>query len=632
MPSVALPSRARVVVIGGGVIGASVAYHLGHLGWSDTVLLERDQLTSGTTWHAAGLMVTFGSMSETSTGLRRYTRELYARLEAETGLATGFSPVGFIEVAADAGRLEEYRRVSAFNRHCGVDVHEISPREVGELFPLADTSDLLAGFYVPDDGRVNPVDCTMSLAKGARQQGVTIVQGVSVDRVLTRGGAVVGVRTDRGDIECDVVVNCAGMWARQLGRRNGVTIPNQAAEHYYLITEPVPGVERHWPVLEDPSRHGYYREEVGGLLIGLFEPVCAPWNVGAIPDDGSFLDLAPDWDRMGPYVERAMSRVPISAEVGLKKLFCGPESFTPDLAPIVGEAPEVRGYFVCAGMNSIGILTGGGWGKVMAEWITTGDPGVDVTGVHVDRLHPYQATPEYRATRTVESLGMVYQCHYPGRSMATARGAKRSPVHHRLEAQRACFKDVSGWEGADWYAPEGVEPVVGELTWGRPAFFEHWAAEHRACREGVILMDMSFMAKLSVEGPDAGRALERVSANAVDGPANTITYTQWLNDRGTIEADLTVSKLDEERFWVVASDTAHRHALTWLRRAIADGGFHAAVADHTSAYAQLNLQGPRSRELLASLTSADVSDAALPYRGIAEIDIAVARNRLNSSR
>ena len=624
MSSVALPSRARVVVIGGGVIGASVAYHLGHLGWTDTVLLERDQLTSGTTWHAAGLMVTFGSMSATSTGLRRYTRDLYARLEAETGLATGFAPVGFIEVAADSGRLEEYRRVSAFNRHCGVDVQEISPREIGELFPLADTSDLLAGFYVPDDGRVNPVDCTMSLAKGARQQGVTIVQGVSVDRVLTHEGVVVGVRTGHGDIECEHVVNCAGMWARQLGARNGVTIPNQAAEHYYLITEPVPGVERHWPVLEDPSRHGYYREEVGGLLIGLFEPVCAPWNVGAIPDAGSFLDLAPDWDRMGPYVERAMSRVPISTEVGVKKFFCGPESFTPDLAPIVGEAPEVRGYFVCAGMNSIGILTGGGWGRVMAEWITTGDPGVDVSGVHIDRLHPYQATPEYRATRTVESLGMVYQCHFPGRSMATARGAKRSPIHHRLEAQRACFKDVSGWEGADWYAPEGTQPVVGELTWGRPAYFDHWAAEHRACREGVILMDMSFMAKLSVEGPDAGRALDWVSANSVDRDPNTITYTQWLNERGTIEADLTVSKLDDEHYWVVASDTAHRHALTWLRRAIADGGFNAFVADHTSAYAQLNLQGPRSRELLASLTSADVSDGALPYRGIAEIDIGFA--------
>ena len=627
MSSVSLPPRARVVVIGGGVIGTSIAYHFAHLGWTDTVLVERDQLTSGTTWHAAGLMVTFGSMSETSTELRRYTRDLYERLEAETGLATGFAPVGFIEVAGDEDRLEEYRRVSAFNRHCGVDVHEITPREIAELFPIADVTDLLAGFYVERDGRVNPVDCTMSMAKGARQLGVMICEGVSVERVLTERGRVCGVRTNHGDIECEFVVNCGGMWARQLGERNGVNIPNQAAEHYYLITEQVPGIGRDWPVLEDPARHGYYREEVGGLMIGLFEPVCAPWNVGEIPAGASFLDLAPDWDRMGPYVERAMSRVPISFEVGIKKFFCGPESFTPDLAPVVGPAPEIDNYFVCAGLNSIGILTGGGWGRVVAQWVTSGDPGVDVTGVHIDRLHDYQRNPEYRATRTVESLGMVYQCHYPGRSMTTARGAKRSPIHHRLVDQRACFKDVSGWEGADWYAPDGVVPEVGELTWGRPHYFDVWASEHRACREGVILMDMSFMTKFAVEGRDAGRVLERISANRVDGAPNTITYTQWLNERGTIEADLTVTKLDDERFFVVASDTAHRHALTWLRRAIAAGDHRAHVADVTSAWAQINLQGPRSRDLLRSLTHADVTDAALPYRGVADIDIGFARVR-----
>ncbi len=627
MSTVTLPERARVVVIGGGVIGASIAYHLGHLGWTDTVLVERDQLTSGTTWHAAGLMVTFGSMSETSTELRKYTRDLYARLEAETGLATGFAPVGFIEVAGDEGRREEYRRVSAFNRQCGIEVHEISPREISDLFPVADVSDLLAGFYVEDDGRVNPVDCTMSMAKGARNLGVRICEGVAVEHVLVARGSVIGVRTDHGDIECEYVVNCAGMWARQLGERNGVNIPNQAAEHYYLITEPVEGISRHWPVLEDPARHGYYREEVGGLMIGLFEPVCAPWHVDGIPTDASFLDLAPDWDRMGPYVERAMSRVPVSFDVGIKKFFCGPESFTPDLAPIVGPAPEVRNYFVCAGLNSVGILTGGGWGRVLANWVTTGDPGVDVTGVHIDRLHDYQRNPEYRAKRTVESLGMVYECHYPGRSMTTARGAKRSPIHHRLVDQRACFKDVSGWEGADWFAPSGASPEVGALTWGRPHFFEHWAAEHRACREGVILMDMSFMAKFAVEGRDAGRMLERVSANRVDGERNTITYTQWLNERGTIEADLTVTKLDDDRFFVVASDTAHRHAFTWMRRAIEADDHRAHVADVTSAYAQLNLQGPGSRALLAALTTADVSNAALPYRGVAEIDIGFARVR-----
>jgi 4-methylaminobutanoate oxidase (formaldehyde-forming) len=625
MPSVDLPERARVVIVGGGVIGCSIAYHLAHLGWTDTVLLERDQLTSGTTWHAAGLMVTFGSTSETSTEMRKYTRDLYARLEAETGLATGFAPVGFIEVAGDEGRLEEYRRVSAFNRYCGVDVQEISPREIEDLFPLARTDDLLAGFYVAGDGRVNPVDVTMSLAKGARQLGVTIVEGTPALEVLRAGGAVRGVRTERGDIECEYVVNCAGMWARQLGERDGVNIPLQAAEHYYLITEQIEGLGRDWPVLEDPGRHGYFREEVGGLMIGLFEPVCAPWSVEGIPERSSFLELPPDWDRMGPYLERAMSRVPITFDVGIKKFFCGPESFTPDLAPAVGEAPELRNYFVAAGLNSIGILTGGGLGRVMAHWITTGQPDVDITGFNIDRLHTYQRNPEYRATRTVESLGMVYQCHYPGRSMQTARGVKRAAIHHLVAERGAYFKDVSGWEGADWYAPEGVAPTVDELSWGRQNWFEYWAAEHHAARTAVILMDMSFMAKFAVEGRDAGRLLNWISANDVDGDPGVITYTQWLNDLGTIEADLTVSKLDDEHYWVVASDTAHRHALTWLRRHIESGGYHAFVADQTSAYAQINVQGPRSRELLRSITSADLSNGAFPYRGVREIDIGFAR-------
>src|SRR5437763_5375408 len=424
-----IPTHPRVVVVGGGVIGTSVAYHLAVMGWKDIVLLERDRLTSGTTWHAAGLMVTFGSLSETSTSMRRYSRDLYARLEAETGLATGLRKVGFIELATDPGRLEEYRRVAAFNRVCGVDVHEIGPGEVKELFPLARVDDVLAGFYVPDDGRVNPVDVTMSLARGARMRGARIVEGVPVTGFLRARGAVTGVRTPYGDVAAEYVVNCAGMWARQLGATAGVSIPLQAAEHYYLITEPVDGVDGSLPVLEDPASYGYFREEGGGLMLGLFEPVCAPWRVDGVPADFSFGVLPPDWDRTAPYLERAMARIPVSAEVGIRTYFCGPESFTPDLQPIVGEAPELRNYFVAAGLNSIGILTGGGLGRAVAHWIVDGIPDIDVTGLHIDRLHAYQGNPEYRATRTVESLGTVYQCHYPGRSMRTARGAKQSRVH-----------------------------------------------------------------------------------------------------------------------------------------------------------------------------------------------------------
>ncbi len=606
------------------MIGTSVAYHLGHLGVTDVVLLERDRLTSGTTWHAAGLMVTFGSMSETSTRMRQYTRDLFTRLEAETGLATGFTPVGFIEVAADPGRLEEYRRVAAFNRHLGVDVHEISPGEVKELFPLARTDDILAGFNLPGDGRVNPVDVTMSLARGARQKGVRVVEGCPVTGVTTRNGSVAGVNTPYGHIEAEVVVNCAGMWARQLAEASGVTVPLQAAEHYYLITEPLAGMDRSLPVLEDPSSYGYYREEGGGLMIGLFEPVSAPWHTDAIPEDASFLTLPPDWDRMAPFLHKAMDRVPAALTAGVRLFFCGPESFTPDLSPVIGEAPELRNYFVAAGLNSIGILTAGGVGRAVAQWIVDGHPEIDVTGVHIDRLLPYQTTEEYRATRTVEALGLVYAPHYPGRAMRTARGARLSPLHERLAAQGAYFRDVSGWESPDWYAGAGVTADPGELTWGRPAWFAQWAAEHQATREGVIVMDMSFMAKFLVQGRDAGRVLDWVSANRVDGEPGQLTYTQWLNERGTLEADLTVTKLSDELFWVVASDTAHRHVLTWLRRHIGPDD-HAFVTDVTSGYAQINVQGPRSRALVQELTTVDMSNAAFPYRCAREIPIGFAR-------
>jgi 4-methylaminobutanoate oxidase (formaldehyde-forming) len=628
--SASLPDRARVVVVGGGIIGTSVAYHLAHLGVRDVVLLERDRLTSGTTWHAAGLMATFGSTSETSTELRKYSRDLYLRLEAETGLATGMRQVGLIELAIEPGRLEEYRRVAAFNRHCGVEVHEISAREVAELWPLAQTDDVLAGFYIPADGRVNPVDVTMSLAKGARQQGARIIEGVPVTGFLSRNGAVTGVRTARGDIEAEYVVNCTGMWARQLGELAGVSIPLQAAEHYYLLTEPIAEVSRDWPVLEDPANYGYFREEGGGLMLGMFEPVCAPWKVEGIPPDFSFGELPPDWERMGPFLEKTMSRIPVSSEVGIRKFFCGPESFTPDLAPVLGEAPELKNYFVAAGLNSIGILTGGGIGRVLAHWIASGSPDVDITGMNIDRLHPYQATPEYRATRTVESLGMVYATHYPGRSMRTARGARLSPLHHRLAARGAFFRDVSGWEGPDWYAPEGSfppgsSPDAGPLSFGRQDWYPHWEAEHHACREGVIVMDMSFMAKFAVQGRDAGRELDRLSAGRVNAEDGVITYTQWLNEQGRLEADLTVTRLAEDDFYVVASDTAHRHALTRMRRHFAASGAHAFVTDVTSAYAQLNVQGPHSRALLAAVTTADVSDEALPFRAARFIDIGFAR-------
>nr|BFE56815.1 FAD-dependent oxidoreductase [Dactylosporangium thailandense] len=610
-----LPERARVVVVGGGVIGTSVAYHLAKAGITDVLLLERDRLTAGTTWHAAGLIVTFGSLSETSTRMRQYTRDLYASLESETGLSTGLRQCGFIELAADEGRLEEYRRVAAFNRHLGVDVHEISPAEVRDLFPLARTDDVPAGFYVAEDGRANPVDVTMSLAKGARQMGVRILEGVPVTGTLRRRDTVTGVRTPFGDVEAEVVVNCAGMWARQLGEEAGVSVPLQAAEHYYLITEPIDGVSADLPVLEDPGSYGYFREETGGLMVGLFEGAAAPWSVDRVPDGFSFGTLPPDWDRMAPYLERAMSRIPVTATAGVRTFFCGPESFTPDLAPVFGESPELRNYFVAAGLNSIGILTGGGIGRALATWIAEGRPDIDVTGMHIDRLQPYQRNREYRAARTVEALGQVYATHFPHKALTSGRDARRSPLHDRVSPLRPYRRDVSGWEMPDVYGFEGSPSP----TWGRPEWFGQWAAEHRAAREDAVLMDMSFMAKFLIEGRDAAAALEELSANRVANPGR-VTYTQWLNEGGTIEADLTVTQLDEERFWVVASDTAHRHAFARLRRHL-DGRL-AFAADVTSGWAQLNVQGPRSREILAEACGTDIT---LPFRGAAELEIGFAR-------
>ncbi|CCH77075.1 FAD dependent oxidoreductase [Nostocoides japonicum T1-X7] len=622
----ALPQRARVVVVGGGAIGTSVAYHLALEGERDVLLLERDRLTSGTTWHAAGLMTTFGSLSETSTAMRLYSRELYARLESETGLSTGFRPVGLVEAAAEPERLEEYRRVAAFQRLHGLEVEEIGPAEMSDLFPLARTDDLLAGFHVPGDGRVNPVDLTMSLARGARQRGVRIVEGVSVTGIRTvPSGAVrrvTGVTTSAGDVECEVVVACAGMWTRELMAGLGVVVPNQAAEHYYLITDTIDGVDPDGPIFEDPASYGYYREEGGGLMVGLFEPRAAPWSLDGIPATSSFRTLPPDWDRMAPYLDKAMDRVPVTHDVGIRTFFCGPESFTPDLQPIVGESPGVAGCFVVAGLNSVGILSAGGLGRIVAHWVSTGSPDVDVTGFAATRTRPEQAGRAFRAARTTEILGTVYAAHPPGVELTSARGVRRSPLHTALSLQGARFRDVSGWESPDWYAGPGATPSLTP-SWGRAPWFAHWEAEHRAVREAVGLVDMSFMAKLWVTGPDAGAVLSRVSAGDVDGECGRITYTQWLDESARIRADLTVTKLEPDRFLVVASDTAHGSSLDWLERSIGDS--RVEVFDGTSGLAQLNVHGPLARSLLSTVTSADLSDGAFPFRAARWIDVGFAR-------
>jgi len=619
-----IPDRARVVIVGGGVIGCSMAYHFAKRGWSDVVLLERHKLTAGTTWHAAGLIVSSGFTTSTGMEIAKYTRDLYSTLEAETGFATGFDPVGLLQVATDPEILEDLRRKMSFGRMMGIDTREIGPREVKELWPLARTDDVLAGFFTAEDGRANPVDVTMSLSKGAQAGGVRIIEGVEVTGITHARGAVTGVETNRGPIEAEFVINCAGMWGRQVGEMAGVSCPLQAAEHYYVILDGVDGMSRSLPILEDPSVFGYFREEGTGLMVGLFEPVAAPWSLDGVPDDFSFGVLDADMDRMIPYLQRALERIPSARDATVRQFFCGPESFTPDLSPLIGEAPELRNFFVAAGLNSLGILQGGGIGRLVADWIVDGVPSLDVAELNIDRFQSYQTNREYRRDRTTEIVGEMYKVHFPNESFETARNVKRHILHDRLTAAGAFFVQSAGWEIADWYAPSGHDAKVDHYSWKRQNWFPYAAEEHRACREDVILMDMSFMSKFLVQGRDALSALSLLSCNDIDTPIGRITYTQWTNPHGGIEADLTITRLGEHEFLVVCSDTVHRHVETWMRRHFPPQG-HVTITDVTSAYAMLTIQGPRSRALLAGLTGVSLENDDFPYLTAREIDIGYAR-------
>ena len=620
----ALPDRARVVVIGGGASGASIAYHLTKLGWRDVVLLERRQLTAGTTWHAAGLITSAGMATETFLWMARYTRDLCTSIEAETGQATGFRPIGHLHLATSPRRLEALRREAAFVRGFGVDDQELSSAEFGRMWPAAATDDVLAAFYVPDEGRVNPADLTMAYAKGARMGGARIFEGVAATGVTSERGRVTGVITDRGTIRTDYVVNAAGMWAREVGATAGVSVPLQAAEHYYLITDTVDWAHPDLPVVEDPDRYGYYREEGGGILVGLFEPIAGPSSLDGIPSEVAFASLPTDWDRIGPFLSRAMDRFPSLHEVGVRTMFCGPESFTADLHPQLGEAPELQGYFVAAGMNSLGILLSGGVGSLIAQWIVDGVPPLDVVGLSVDRTQVFETTRRFRAERTVEQLGALFgDAAWPNWQPTSARNVRRSVIHDRLASAGAHFAVSSGWEYPEWFAEAGSHPGIVQ-GWARDASFPLQAAEHRVVREAVGMLDMSLMAKFLVQGRDAERVLNLVSANDVAVPVGRVVYTQWLDQRGGIEADLTVTRLGEERFLVVVTDLIHRRIAPWIERHAPDGA-HVTVTDVTSGTTLMTVQGPRSRELLGRLTSADLSNAAFPYMTAREIDLDYAR-------
>jgi len=489
-----------------------------------------------------------------------------------------------------------------------------------KLWPEAKFDDVIAAFYTAEDGRANPVDLTMSLARGAKNGGVKIIEGVTVTGLKQENGRVTGVTTNAGEIQSEYVVNCAGMWARQFGEMAGVNLPLQAAEHYYLITDDMEGMHRDLPILEDPDSYAYYREEVGSLMIGLFEPVAKSWNLEHIPEDFSFGEIEPDWDRMAPFLEMAYERVPAAAELGIRKLFCGPESFTPDLAPLVGETSELENFFVACGLNSLGILSAGGIGRLLAQWIVDGQPDLDVTGINVNRFHNCQRNPKYRDDRLVEVLGKMYEPHYPNLGMSSARNVKQSVLHERLLAAGAYFTESAGWELADWFAPVGEKAEIEKYSWGRQNWFAYHEAAHHACRNHVVLMDMSFMSKFLVQGKDAAKVLNNICCNEIDVPPGRIVYTQWVNQAGGLEADLTVTRLEENKFIVIASDTTYGHVKMWMDRNIPDDS-HAFVTDITSSYTQINLHGPKARDLMRDLTTADVSNEAFPYLSVKEIDI-----------
>ena len=619
-----LPSHARVVIVGGGVIGASIAYHLTKLGWSDVVLLERDQLTSGTTWHAAGLITSAGMSTETLLWSVKYSRELYQRLEAETGLSTGFMPIGHIGLATNDTRRSIQRREQNFARLHGVEKHELSPAEVKALFPLVEMEGLVSGMYTPGDGRANPVDVTMSLAKGARLGGAMVLEGVRVTDFLVKDRRIAGVRTTEGDIAAEAVVLAAGMWSRQLAARIGVSVPLQATEHYYLLTEPMPEVRREWPIVEDPDGYSYVREEGGGLLFGLFEPKGAVWRPEGIPDDGSFLTLPPDWERMTPFMEHAFRRYPVMNDTGIKTFFCGPESFTPDGVFLMGETPEVDGLYVATGMNSLGILLGGGIGSMLAEQIVHGNASQDTTGLALSRTQPYQSTRTFLAARIPEMLGYTFNhAALPNYKLKSARNVRRLALHDRYAGRGAYFVGLSGWEQPFWFSQDGAMPKV-EYRYGRQAWFDYAAIEHRATRECLGLFDKTFMGKFVVQGRDAERVLNRVSANSVSVPPGRNVYTQWLNRQGGIISDLTITRLGEQEFLLVTGDVLERFTPAWLRQHT-HAEEHCCVTDVTSAYTLLSVQGPRSREVLAAISGADLSTERVPYRATCSLEVGHAR-------
>lgn len=621
-----IPGRAEVIVIGGGVVGCSIAYHLTKIGITDVVLLERKQLTCGTTWHAAGLVGQLRG-SQNMTRLAKYTAELYRELEAETGQATGYKQNGSISIATTAGRLEELRRMRSMAQVFDLPVSELAPEEVKARYPLLNVDDVLGAISIPSDGQINPVDVTQALAKGARQRGAKIFEQTKVERVLVENGRATGVETDQGTIHAPIIVVAAGMWTREFAQTIGVHVPLHACEHFYIVTEPIPQLTSDLPVLRDYDAYSYYKEDAGKILLGAFEPTAKPWGVDGIPESFCFDELPEDYPHFEPVLEMAMHRLPILAQTGIQTFFCGPESFTPDVRYHLGESPEVKNCFIAAGLNSIGIQSAGGIGKVLAEWIKNGYPSMDLWEVDIRRNLPFQTNRRYLQHRVTESLGLLYAMHWPFRQYESARGVRKSPFYDRLENIGACHGSAFGWERPNWYASKG-EAASYEYTYGKPNWFAAQAREHLAARNNVAIFDQSSFAKFRVLGRDAVRVLNKLSANNVDVAPGRIVYTQWLNPRGGIEADLTITRISQDEFLVISSGETEVRDFAWLTRHIPDDA-HAVAVNVTSALAVLSVMGPNSRKLLQTISPNDFGAKAFPFAHSQEIEIGYAHVRAN---
>ncbi len=623
-----VPSHARVVIIGGGVIGCSVAYHLTKLGWQDVVLLERKQLTSGTTWHAAGLIAQLRATAN-MTKLAKYSQELYGSLEEETGVATGFKRCGSITVALTDERREEIFRQAGMARAFGVDVEEISPAEVKARYEHLNIEGVTGGVYLEKDGQGDPANIALALARGARQRGARIIERTCVTGVQREGRRVTGVdwEQDRetGHISADMIVNCAGMWGHEVGRMTGVNVPLHACEHFYIVSEAIPGLTR-MPVLRVPDECAYYKEDAGKMLLGAFEPLAKPWAMDGIPKDFEFDQLPEDFDHFEPILEAAVSRMPMLADAGIHTFFNGPESFTPDDAYHLGLAPEMDNVWVAAGFNSIGIQSAGGAGMALAQWMDEGEKPFDLGDVDISRMQPFQGNKTYLFERSKETLGLLYADHFPFRQKATARGIRRTPFHRHLLDRGAVMGEIAGWERANWFARDGQTPEY-QYTWQRQNFFDNVRDEHMAVRQNVGMYDMSSFGKIRVEGRDAERFLNYIGGGDFSVPVGKIVYTQFLNTRGGIEADVTVTRLSETAYLVVTPAATRLADETWMRRH--SGAFNVVITDVTAGEGVLAVMGPRARDLLQAVSPADFSNAVNPFGTAQDIDIGMGQARVH---